>query len=239
MARDVLELLAATSNGVFAVNLYQRIILWNQGAQRILGWRPADAVGRSCAKVIAGTYAPATEGDELSDQGEGCSGDCFVIQWARVGRLAPSHRVLTRTRAGRSRWLNMIHVLLPAEPSELSTLVHIFSDVTEDVRARETIDRLAYRVHLASNPQVASATEVIPADAGIADALTPRETEVLRLLSEGLSTRGVAEHLAITATTARNHIQRILAKLGVHTRLEAVAHTSRRSMLESPRGGAR
>jgi DNA-binding NarL/FixJ family response regulator len=52
--------------------------------------------------------------------------------------------------------------------------------------------------------------------------LTEREREVLALLTQGQSTRAIADELAITSNTARNHIQRILYKLNVHSRLEAV-----------------
>lgn len=52
--------------------------------------------------------------------------------------------------------------------------------------------------------------------------LTPREREVLRLISEGLSNRVIAEELGVTANTVRNHVQRILFKLNVHSKLEAI-----------------
>jgi DNA-binding NarL/FixJ family response regulator len=53
--------------------------------------------------------------------------------------------------------------------------------------------------------------------------LTPRELEVLRLLVAGKSNRQIAEQLYISAKTASVHVTNILAKLGVHSRLEAAA----------------
>jgi DNA-binding NarL/FixJ family response regulator len=53
--------------------------------------------------------------------------------------------------------------------------------------------------------------------------LTPRELEVLRLLVEGRSNRQIAEQLFISGKTASVHVTNILAKLGVHSRLEAAA----------------
>lgn len=53
--------------------------------------------------------------------------------------------------------------------------------------------------------------------------LTPRESEVLGLLADGLSQREIAERLVVGLTTVGTHIQRILAKLGVHNRTQAVA----------------
>jgi DNA-binding NarL/FixJ family response regulator len=63
--------------------------------------------------------------------------------------------------------------------------------------------------------------------------LTPRELEVLRLLVEGRSNRQIAETLFISGKTASVHLTNILAKLGVHSRLEAAA-TARRLGLDQP-----
>ena len=53
--------------------------------------------------------------------------------------------------------------------------------------------------------------------------LTPRQVEVLRLLEQGQSTKQIAAELHLSTETVRNHIRRLFAALGVHTRLEAVA----------------
>ena len=53
--------------------------------------------------------------------------------------------------------------------------------------------------------------------------LTPRESEVLRLLAEGLTAAQIAAKLVISPKTVATHVQRILAKLGVHSRTQAVA----------------
>ena len=53
--------------------------------------------------------------------------------------------------------------------------------------------------------------------------LTPREHEVLDLLAEGLPAAEIATRLVITPKTVAKHIERILGKLGVHSRAQAVA----------------
>jgi DNA-binding NarL/FixJ family response regulator len=53
--------------------------------------------------------------------------------------------------------------------------------------------------------------------------MTPREIEVAVLLTEGCSNRTIAHRLGISAHTARHHTQRVLVKLGVHSRAEAGA----------------
>lgn len=65
---------------------------------------------------------------------------------------------------------------------------------------------------------------------GLLAALTPREREVLTCLAEGSGRREVAERLHLSANTVRTHLQNLMAKLGVHSTLEAVAMT--RTQLE-------
>ena len=60
-------------------------------------------------------------------------------------------------------------------------------------------------------------------ETGVLAELTRREREVLELISDGASNRRIATTLFISEKTASVHVSRILAKLGVRTRLEAAA----------------
>ncbi|HEX6817687.1 MAG TPA: LuxR C-terminal-related transcriptional regulator [Ktedonobacterales bacterium] len=60
------------------------------------------------------------------------------------------------------------------------------------------------------------------ADPSTVDPLSDRELEILALLAAGLATEEIAGKLVITAGTVKNHLKRIFAKLGVHSRLQAV-----------------
>jgi DNA-binding NarL/FixJ family response regulator len=68
---------------------------------------------------------------------------------------------------------------------------------------------------------------------GNGNGLTPREREILDLLAAGLDQRAIAERLVISPKTVATHIQRILGKLGVRSRAQAVAYAHRHGLVDA------
>lgn len=66
--------------------------------------------------------------------------------------------------------------------------------------------------------------------------LTAREREILALFVEGLTNAEIAERLGVSVHTVRNHVQNLLAKLGAHSKLEALAIALRRGLVGTPTG---
>jgi two-component system, NarL family, nitrate/nitrite response regulator NarL len=68
----------------------------------------------------------------------------------------------------------------------------------------------------------------------LAGYLTGRERECLALIVDGLGTQEMAQRLGVSSTTVRTHSQRLLTKLGVHSRLEAASIAVRYALLDGP-----
>jgi Response regulator containing a CheY-like receiver domain and an HTH DNA-binding domain len=68
-----------------------------------------------------------------------------------------------------------------------------------------------------------------------ASLVTPREAEVLQLLSEGLSARQMARRLSLSERTVNTHVAKLYRKLGVSNRVEAVRVAMRRRIVQVPK----
>lgn len=64
--------------------------------------------------------------------------------------------------------------------------------------------------------------------------LTPRENELLTLVAQGLSNKAVAQRLSVSENTVKYHIKKIMQKLNVQNRTEAVSHAVRLGLIKPP-----
>ena len=70
-----------------------------------------------------------------------------------------------------------------------------------------------------------------------ADGLAAREHEVLELMAAGLDPRAIGRRLGISVHTSRGYVKAVLAKLGAHSQLEAVAVARRRGLIQQRASG--
>ena len=98
----------------------------------------------------------------------------------------------------------------------------------------EAISRIQRGEVVVDVPKAAGSRRTAPQDGmhRLAGYLTTRERQCLRLLVEGLDTAQMAVRLDVSPATVRTHVQSLLTKLGVHSRLEAASLAVRYRLLE-------
>jgi DNA-binding NarL/FixJ family response regulator len=137
-----------------------------------------------------------------------------------LSRAAPTAKVLILTtfeqddyvfgaiRAGASGFL-----LKRTRPEDLIAAVHTVAagdSLLSPSVTRRVIDRMAQQ----PTPELGDRTKL--------NELTPREREVLELIARGLSNREIAEALVVEESTIRTHVKRVLMKLALRDRVQAV-----------------
>ncbi|OLO84337.1 response regulator [Actinomyces naeslundii] len=142
----------------------------------------------------------------------------------RIARECPGTRVLILTtfdldeyafaglRAGASGFL-----LKDTRPTELAEAIRTVASGEAVVSPRITqrmLEMFATSLPNSGTPAQASDPRI--------DSLTPREKEILVLMSQGMSNAEIAEHLVVSATTVKTHVGNVLAKLDVRDRVQAV-----------------
>jgi DNA-binding NarL/FixJ family response regulator len=108
-------------------------------------------------------------------------------------------------------------------------------DVVQAVRAAYAGETLLPRSVIVEIARRVAAAKERGDERRLIEPLTPRELEVLKALTEGLSTPEICEKLFIAPNTLRTHVQNIMGKLRVHSKLEAVAFALRNRLVEPPR----
>lgn len=188
-----------TLDGTMAIDSSLRIVAWNAAAGQLLGFSAEEALGRCCADLL---HWHDRHGNLV------CSRDCPIAELAACDLLTGSRDVLAITKSNHRIWLNVSTLYVPPEFQHVCLAVHFFRELMITPEQRDVQE-----MPEPSGPRVET-TRLL--------ALTGREREVLDLLAEGLSGSQIADRLVISSATVRNHLQRILSKLGVHSRLEAI-----------------
>jgi DNA-binding NarL/FixJ family response regulator len=183
----------------------------------------AEAV-RICAElrpdvVLMDVRMPGTDGIEATRQlaGSGAQGPRVLI----LTTFDLDEYVYDALRAGASGFL-----LKDVTAERLFDAVRVIA-AGDALLAPAVTRRLISEFALLHPRQDASATAALAA-------LTPRETQVLRLVAEGLSNPEIAARLVVTEETVKTHMSRVLSKLGLRDRTQAVV-TAYESGLVVPR----
>ena len=204
---EALDRIARSGEAVFAIDSSDRVILWNKKCEELLG-RPARAVlGKRCYDVMGGR-------DENGNVY--CYRNCPVAYQAREMPKEPVHRfqLSVDTGKGSRKEIEVSLFAIPSYHPALSTLVHVLREGKKKPTALER--------GLAEHAEIREPLWPMETRAGQPIDLTSREKEILRCLAEGLPTAAIGKRLFISPVTVRNHIQNILHKLDVHTKLAAV-----------------
>lgn len=211
--KQLTAMLERTADGAMVVDQEGKIVLWNRVAERLLGFRATDVVGRFCRDVL--------RGETLSGRPL-CSPSCPI--GARVARGGGIRQfdMQTHTKDGRLVWLNVSSLPVPSRKPGTFWVAHLFRDITAHAR----VSQLVQELHAVACPIQVHRSEPCTAlmpDIPAALPLSQREREILRRLATGERTADMAMALGIRPKTVRNHIQRLLEKLGAHNRLQALA----------------
>jgi len=194
---------ARTGDAVFVVGPDYRVVYWDSEAESLTGLLSEEVVGKHCYEVVLGEREG---GDPF------CTYGCSVMRLAQSGRPVSSYDMRITTRTGQKRWVNVSN--LSVDSDEGPYLVHLLRD---SQGTHETMEMARGLIQLSSKKDAPAL------DRKDVPVLTPRQLEVLRLLSEGKGAKEIGQDLYLSQATVRNHIRSLLQALGAHSQLEALA----------------
>jgi DNA-binding CsgD family transcriptional regulator len=217
----MLDVLAAGDPPAFATDSRDRIVFWNRGAADLLGRRSEEVLGRHCYEAIGGR-------DLFGNRF--CYARCPVVATVAGGEPVAGFELQVRGNGHGPKLAHVTVLRIPSIRPDLFTLVHILSPIDADGRLARALAAAGAGHGAASAPPCG----IVPAEAPGEPPLTAREREVLQWVTSGLQNKEIAQKLDLSLATVRNHVHNILAKLEVHSKLEAVSLAYRRGWV---RGG--
>lgn len=216
--RDARRLVERARDAAIATDALGRIAFWNGKARELLedGDHQVLQVGNPFHEAL---QARDVFGNRLSPEGSPLQ--VMLEEGEAIQGFEMDVHKATGCRARVS--VSVVAVLGP-EP-DACHLIHLLRERQRRRRTDELLDRL-----LAEPDSTGSSLRRENGDQGLPD-LTPRERQVLRLLADGLTTDQIADQLHISVHTVRRHCQNLMRKLGIHSKVEAVALALRRRLI--------
>ena len=227
---DAVELhqcLATTGDGFVAVDPDFRIIAWNAAATRLFGIAPEVALGRSCFDVMRWEDR---FGNPVCFSGCAAMTLCSRGVPVRTFECTSAASDVARGSAPVSPWLSVSSVAVMDRDGQFVALVHLVRALTPAaaVAAAPSVSHPSPAMTRPEAPLHGRGAPARPPAPPIV--LSRREGEVWALLSTGATPQEISSRLGIRKKTAANYVNRLLTKLGVHSRLQAVL------MASQPRG---
>ena len=192
---SLFDRLESAPYGAYAIDMDQNIVFWNPQAEKILGHRAQDALGRKCYEVAQGVRH-----DGMTPF---CSRDCPAVVAAKHGRIPSAAHVRMQCASGERKRMTVIPLIATDDADDV-ILIQMFHETPPDEPGPGALAELP---------------------------LTPRELEILRLLSSGLRPMEVAGQLFISVHTVRKHIRNACEKLHSHSMMSAVMAAQRQHLL--------
>ena len=211
---NIATALFRTVDGVFAVDAGQRVVYWSPACSQLLGIPAEEAIGQPCCKVLKGK-------DPFGNLF--CRKECAVSRLGQGERAPKMFPLWIVDPDGEILKLSVSIILVPSHQTDVWTCVHLLH--------RDPYMEMLDSIDPSVQAKRLEAGKVRCPGAGSPSPLTPREHEVVTLLAEGLSTSAISQLLDIRRVTVRNHIQHIEEKLGVHSKMEAVAYAYRHHLV--------
>ena len=222
---DLLDILAAGVPPAFATDGENRIVFWNKGAEDLLGQPASTVLGKQCFSVLGGR-------DLFGNRF--CHRECSVVSATREGEAVLGYEFALRpANAAESRNFAVTVFQIFGSRPETFTVVHVLQPVDHGSRLASFLRQIESPKGLDVLTPLGTLPPVPAADD---PPLTEREREILHWVAAGLQNKEIAQKLDISLATVRNHIHRILEKLEVHSKLEAVSLAFRRGWVAGEGG---
>ena len=174
------------------------------------------------------------DGNELLELADKCAADVYIVDITMPGMNGlEATRRLIKKKPGANVIILSLHSSrgLDDEALESGARGYLLKEnATQDVIAAV---REVSQGHVFLSPKIShyvvdrylgEATPVGRADARAPRRLSPRETEILQLIAEGLSTKNIAQRLGLAVNTVRVHRSNLMSKLDIHKETELVRY---------------
>ena len=189
------EIIFKTSEVAYAVNRKGQIVAWNRAAENVFGYSDTEAMGKKCWELLCGK-------DSFGNQY--CCEGCPVMNSAFDNKSVNCFRINFKTASLQMKEFAVSALLLSSATGN-DIMVHL-------CRSEASNENMALN---------GSSKALAPSQKQRGN-LTNREHEVLIQLAEGNGTEEISSALGISTHTVRNHIQNVLFKLQVSSRLKAI-----------------